>query len=73
MGTNEGDADLPVQLGQWLVSFNGTEVEVAANGQSAFLALYAFNVKTQKHKGNGSTGHIVEAVDLRAHDDEFTQ
>ncbi|KAF4130471.1 hypothetical protein GN958_ATG20365 [Phytophthora infestans] len=80
MGTYEGDADLPVQLGQWLVRFNGTEVEVEANGQWSMrlpciirINHESFNVKTQKLKGNGPTGHRVEAVNLRAHDDEFTQ
>lgn len=41
IGGDTGDNDLPIQLGQWLESFNGHEIEVAANGHCAFLALYA--------------------------------
>ncbi|KAE9330747.1 hypothetical protein PF008_g15663 [Phytophthora fragariae] len=41
IGGDTGDKDLPIQLGQWLESFNGHEIEVAANGHCAFLALYA--------------------------------
>ncbi|KAE8880757.1 hypothetical protein PF003_g35179 [Phytophthora fragariae] len=48
IGTDTGDADLPIQTGQWLYSFNGQEVEVAANGHCAFLAIYA-STKNHKH------------------------
>ncbi|KAE9306865.1 hypothetical protein PR003_g21145 [Phytophthora rubi] len=48
VGTAEGDSDLPIQLGQWLSSFQGQEVTVAANGQCAFLAILA---STINHKG----------------------
>ncbi|KAE9050531.1 hypothetical protein PR001_g2290 [Phytophthora rubi] len=43
LGTDEGDQDLPIQLGHWLHSFQGREVKVAANGQCAFLAIHATN------------------------------
>nr|KAE8919830.1 hypothetical protein PF009_g29869 [Phytophthora fragariae] len=48
VGTAEGYRDLPIQLGQWLHSFQGHEVKVAANGQCAFLAMLASNIN---HKG----------------------
>ncbi|EGZ25989.1 hypothetical protein PHYSODRAFT_483473, partial [Phytophthora sojae] len=41
VGSAEGDADLPIQAAHWLESFAGTAVDVARNGQCAFLALYA--------------------------------
>ncbi|KAE9020703.1 hypothetical protein PR002_g12453 [Phytophthora rubi] len=40
-GLAEGDADLLIQAAHWLESFDGKEVVVAANGQCAFLALFA--------------------------------
>ncbi|KAE9313935.1 hypothetical protein PR003_g19374 [Phytophthora rubi] len=40
-GSAEGDSDLPIQAAHWLASFAGREIAVAANGQCAFLALYA--------------------------------
>ncbi|KAE8992657.1 hypothetical protein PR001_g20877 [Phytophthora rubi] len=40
-GLAEGDADLLIQAAHWLESFDGKEVAVAANGQCAFLALFA--------------------------------
>ncbi|OWZ15500.1 hypothetical protein PHMEG_00010842 [Phytophthora megakarya] len=47
-GSSEGDRDLPIQLMQWLESFNGKQVEVDANGQCAMLAFYA---STKNHDG----------------------
>lgn len=40
-GNDAGDNDLPIQIGQWLQSFQGSEVGVVANGHCAFLAMHA--------------------------------
>ncbi|KAE9210100.1 hypothetical protein PF004_g16280 [Phytophthora fragariae] len=78
VGTAAGDCDLPVQLGQWLASFQGHEVQVATNGHCAFLAILASNIN---HSGPGmkNTPEVIrDATDLKclisaANEDAFNK
>ncbi|KAE9184782.1 hypothetical protein PF002_g26342 [Phytophthora fragariae] len=65
VGTADGDADLPIQLGQWLQSFQGTEVAVAANGQCAILAILATSMNHQGREMKNSTDVVEEATELK--------
>ncbi|KAF4143146.1 hypothetical protein GN958_ATG07676 [Phytophthora infestans] len=64
-GTDAGDSDLPIQVGQWLASFDGTMVEVEANGQCAFLAMYASTVNHSAAKLKTTKAVVREATSLK--------
>ncbi|KAE9275363.1 hypothetical protein PR003_g29354 [Phytophthora rubi] len=64
-GTAAGDCDLPVQLGQWLASFQGHEVQVAANGHCAFLAILASNINHSGPEMKNTPEVIRDATDLK--------
>ncbi|GMF37263.1 unnamed protein product [Phytophthora fragariaefolia] len=63
-GTADEDRDLPVQLGQWLHSFDGEEVSVRANGRRAFLALYASMTSQEAPALNHTSGLFRSATQL---------
>ncbi|KAE9274531.1 hypothetical protein PR003_g29580, partial [Phytophthora rubi] len=64
-GKDEGGQDLPIQLGQWLDSFQGREVAVTANGQCAFLAIFATTMNINGPTMNDSTARVREATELK--------
>ncbi|EEY59343.1 uncharacterized protein PITG_11347 [Phytophthora infestans T30-4] len=64
-GTDAGDSDLPIQVGQWLASFDGTMVEVEANGQCALLALYASTVNHPAAKLKTTKAVVREATSFK--------
>ncbi|KAE9010555.1 hypothetical protein PR002_g15318 [Phytophthora rubi] len=63
----EGDDDLPIQVGQWLASFNGREIQVAVNGQCAFLAVLATTVNHDGVSMDNTSEVITDATDLKWH------
>ncbi|KAE9208438.1 hypothetical protein PF004_g16765 [Phytophthora fragariae] len=64
-GTLDEDGDLPIKLGQWLVSFHGREVAVATNGQCAFLATLASKINHAGPKMMNSEEEVKDATDLK--------
>ncbi|KAE9276511.1 hypothetical protein PR003_g29043, partial [Phytophthora rubi] len=66
-GTLEGDQDLPIQIGQWLASFNGKEVAVAANGHCSFLAVLATTINFEGATMENSAEVLTDATDLKWH------
>lgn len=64
-GTADGDQDLPIQLGQWLASFNGYEVSVEANGQCAILSLYAMLSNHSSTRLPNTAAHMREASKVK--------
>ncbi|KAE8968211.1 hypothetical protein PR001_g27861, partial [Phytophthora rubi] len=63
-GTLEGDQDLPIQIGQWLASFNGKEVAVADNGHCSFLAVLATTINFEGATMENSAEVLTDATDL---------
>ncbi|KAG3137119.1 hypothetical protein PI126_g17528 [Phytophthora idaei] len=61
----DGDTDLPTQMGQWLSSFTGREIEVEANGQCAFLALYATTMNHSAGKLKNTASTVKQATILK--------
>ncbi|KAF4143143.1 hypothetical protein GN958_ATG07673 [Phytophthora infestans] len=64
-GTDAGDSGLPIQVSQWLASFDGTMVAVEANGQCAFLAMYASTVNHSAAKLKTTKAVVREATSLK--------
>ncbi|KAI9981799.1 hypothetical protein PInf_009569 [Phytophthora infestans] len=65
-GTADGDADSPIQVRQWLHSFNGHEVDVKANGHCAFLALYASTKNHPPGTLTNSPSTVKHATQMKA-------
>ncbi|KAE9008678.1 hypothetical protein PR003_g16080 [Phytophthora rubi] len=67
IGTGDGDKDLPIQIGQWLASFNGREVRVAPNGQCAFLAMIATTINHKATELKNTVEVVDDTTDLKWH------
>lgn len=67
IGTGDGDKDLPIQIGQWLASFNGREVRVAPNGQCAFLAMIATTINHKATELKNTVEVVNDANDFKWH------
>ncbi|GMF63761.1 unnamed protein product [Phytophthora fragariaefolia] len=64
-GNDAGDNDLPIQIGQWLQSFQGSEVGVVANGHCAFLAMHATSANYSGADMKNTVEVVAETTELK--------